>query len=118
MKTKKYSISGNNLNNLIEMLKTKSFITDFKDYYTQTYDKCHVFAFEKYYMRTASSLLITIFVIERKENIYDIDILVGGGGTGVLNLNYWSETSAINKAVEPIRNISKKYNWNIVEKKS
>ena len=63
-----------------------------------------VLASEEFYFRNCSTQLNMI--IARKENSYIlIDVIGGEGGSGILNINWWSEKGYTNR----VKKILKKY---------
>ena len=64
---------------------------------------------ESFHLRTMSGQVEAV-VFKLKENCVHIDILAGGGGTGLLNLNLGSERSSISSIVNVLQQFAAERN--------
>jgi hypothetical protein len=84
------------------------------------YDRGNVvtIAIEKYYFRTNSNLLAVITIDGTAAGKCLVDIISGGGGTGLLTTDCGSERNAINKVLGMFDEIGEEQGWTVREYKT
>ncbi|MFH1049608.1 MAG: DUF6054 family protein [bacterium] len=100
MKISKYKLHSQNLDKLINYLKTQ-----FQFSYENQSTDMSVLAAEKFYFRNNSTQL-NLLILKVKNSIIEIDVIGGAGGSGLLNINLWSEKSFIKKAEKVLKTYS------------
>jgi hypothetical protein len=73
-----------------------------------------VLASEEFYFRNASTQLNMIIALLDKSEIY-IDIMGGAGGSGILNINWWSEKGYTNRVKKVLRKYAAEFNLPLEE---
>jgi hypothetical protein len=68
-----------------------------------------VLASEEFYFRNGSTQLNMIIARLDKSDIY-IDIMGGAGGSGLLNINWWSEKGYTNRVKKVLRKYAAEFN--------
>lgn len=91
MKISKYRIQTNDFEKLTNHLKNQF---EF-DYENHSDDMC-VLASEEYYFRNGSTQL-NMVIIKKSNATILIDIVAGAGGSGIFNINWWSEKEFVKK---------------------
>jgi hypothetical protein len=107
MNVQKLKITGIDKSEILEHLKGQlSF-----DYENHSTDMS-VLATEDYYMRNNSTQLNMIIAKVKDSCIY-LDIIGSAGGTGFLNINFWSEKGYVKKVLKILEKHREEHNYTI-----
>ncbi|KAB3527599.1 hypothetical protein [Alkaliphilus serpentinus] len=98
-------IEGERVGEIIDMVEG-----DFK---FQPSANVYVYYSEKYYLRNDSNLLSSFIIKLQGDNICIIDIIAGGGGTGLFGFTLGAETSRVNEVIRYFEAICKEKGWSI-----
>jgi len=104
------SIQGAKPQSFIKALKEEIF-----DCYLFSTDHVTIFTTEKYFLRTNSNLLSVIIVDCTDQSRITIEIISGGGGSGLLQMGLGSEESANKQILKICRKICDSNSWSISE---
>ena len=89
----------------LENVDFEKLLSDFQGYFKPIFhistskNATYVFIVEQFYMRTLSNLTITVVFERLREDIIKIHVMVSGGGTGLFQLSYGAERSALKKFI-------------------
>ena len=108
MKRKDIIIKGKEVNRLVTLLNS-----NFNTYTFQPSENIYIFFIEKYYFRINSTLMASIIVNLKNENICEINIISGGGGQGMLDGDWGAEKNSIEKISKSIIQMCNENNWEI-----
>ena len=102
-------IKGENVKQLIDLLDS-----DIKGYSLKPGDNSYVFITEKYYLRNNSQLRVCLVVSFKDEKKCVINIVAGGGSTGLLEgSDLGAEANIIRKMSKKIEKICEDNGWTI-----
>lgn len=73
-----------------------------------------ILANEEYYLRNNSTQM-NLVILKINENSLDIDIIGSAGGSGIFNINLWSEKGYIKKVKKLLVKFSEEYKIKIEE---
>jgi hypothetical protein len=100
----------------------EALLPKFDEYRHEIFDydrgKVVTIAIEKFYFRTSSNLLAVITIDGTAAGKCMVDIISGGGGTGLLTTDYGSERNAIDTVLGVFDETGKENGWIVREFKS
>jgi hypothetical protein len=73
-----------------------------------------ILASEEFYFRNLSTQLNMIIARKEKSHIL-IDIIGGAGGSGILNINWWSEKGYTNRVRKVLKKYVDEFNFSLEE---
>ena len=109
MYIKQFKIKGNNVNEIINLINDDLKIISFNPS-----DGVHIFMSEKYYLRTNGQLMACLIVKIEDECNSTIDIVTGGGVTGLMGVDFGVEKKRTNDIEDMIRGICENKAWDLI----
>lgn len=106
MNKKNIIIKGEHVKDVINLLDN-----DIKSYTYKPTENIYVFYNEKYYFRNNSELMVSLIVNIHNQNNCIINIIAGGGSSGIFGMNLGAEEDIIEKIVCNIEQICINNNW-------
>jgi len=90
------------------------FIAQLKQHLSFQYENhstdMYILATEEYYIFNNSSQL-NMIVAKKEGSTILVDAIGGAGGSGIFNINYFSESEFINSAIDAMRKCCQSMNW-------
>lgn len=112
MYIKQFKIKGNNINEIINLISEDLITISFNPA-----EKVHVFISEKYYLRTNSQLMACLIIKIEDEYNAIIDVVTGGGASGMLDLDLGAEGSRSKGIEDILKKIAEIKSWDLIETK-
>ena len=106
MEVSRLSIEGTNRASLVDSLKK-----ELPDYYMYISKNVFIFTTQKFYLRTSSNLLSVIILDYKDRHRCNVEIISGGGGSGLLQITLDSESSSNNEIINVFEKICGSYGW-------
>lgn len=110
MYIKQFKIKGNNINEIIEFIDD-----DLKIISYNPAEGVHIFMSEKYYLRTNGQLMASLIVNIEDEYNATVDVVTGGGVTGLFGGNWGTEKSRSKEIEAMIIEICENKAWDYME---
>lgn len=122
MEKSKAIITGRDIESFVKLFK-KAYAEDKRRFYwhsygsySRTYDKVYVFCKEKFYLRTMSNLMSTVILELVEKNKCTLDIITGGGSSGVFSIDFGAEVSRNLDIHQMVLDIAAEHDWDVVIK--
>lgn len=110
MYIKQFKIKGNDINEVIDLINE-----DLKIISYNPAEGVHIFMSEKYYLRTNGQLMASIIVKIEDEYNATIDLVTGGGATGLFGADLGAEGTRSKEIEVMLRVICENKSWDLVE---
>ena len=110
METIKVRIEGPDISPLIEIMKNR-----ISDPYIHSDDKTLIVATESYFFRIGSNLMTVMVVRMVSRDQCKIDIISGGGGSGLVGSTWGAERSANAQFVKFFKEVCESSHWQYFE---
>jgi hypothetical protein len=102
-------VKGKNVDRIIDCINR-----DMDSYRVDVSPETVILFSEKYYFRNNSNLLLCIILNMESEEVCRIDIVSGGGGSGIAGSDWGAESSRIKDIEKIIKKFSLTYGWEVI----
>jgi len=109
MRTTKYKLATDDLD------KTVNYLIERLDFDYENHSiNMSVLALEEFYFRNSSTQL-NMIIAKREESYILIDVMGSAGGTGIFNINWWSEKGYIKRVKRVLDEYAEEFSLTLEE---